>query len=63
VAGRCISAGVIAHTSMRNMMCCAVTGQGAGTAAAESIKQGVKVRDIDIKALQATLVSQGARIH
>lgn len=63
VAGRCISAGVVAHTSMRNMMCCAVTGQGAGTAAAVSIQQNVTVRNIDMKGLQHTLVTQGVRIH
>ncbi|MFV0447882.1 MAG: FAD-dependent oxidoreductase [Vibrio sp.] len=63
VAGRSISGGVVAHTSMRNMMCCAVTGEGAGTAAAESLKQGVNVRDVELESLQNTLVKQGVRIH
>ncbi|KIP66600.1 MULTISPECIES: FAD-dependent oxidoreductase [Vibrio harveyi group] len=63
VAGRSISGGVVAHTSMRNMMCCAVTGEGAGTAAAESLKQGVNARDVDMTLLQNTLVKQGVRIH
>ncbi|UGA57678.1 FAD-dependent oxidoreductase [Vibrio sp. VB16] len=63
VAGRCISADVIAHTSMRNMMCCSVTGQGAGTAAALSVKENQSLRDLDIIKLQQTLVQQGARIE
>ncbi len=62
VAGRCISADVVAHTSMRNMMCCAVTGQGAGTAAAVSVKENTSLRSLDINLLQKTLVDQGARI-
>ncbi|MDF0607111.1 FAD-dependent oxidoreductase [Neisseriaceae bacterium TC5R-5] len=63
VAGRCISADVIAHTSMRNMMCCAVTGQGAGTAAAVSLREGVAVRKVNMASLQAELLAQGVRIH
>ncbi len=63
VAGRCISAGVVAHTSMRNMMCCAVTGEAAGTAAAESLFQHVNIRNVDIVKLQSTLIRQGVRIH
>lgn len=62
VAGRCISAGVVAHTSMRNMMCCAVTGEAAGTAAAVSLRQNHNVRDIDIADFQSVLVTQGVRI-
>ncbi len=63
VAGRCISAGVIAHTSMRNMMCCSVTGQAAGTAAAVSLQQEKSPREVDMKGLQNVLVAQGVRIH
>jgi hypothetical protein len=62
VAGRCISADVIAHTSMRNMMCCTVTGQAAGTAAALSLKLDVPVRDVAISLLQQELEQQGVRI-
>ena len=63
VAGRCISADVVAHTSMRNIMCCTVTGQAAGTAAAVSVQQEVNVRDVDMAILQDTLKAQGARVH
>lgn len=45
------------------MMCCAVTGQGAGVAAAVSIKDGVSLRDVSIVNLKAELLRQGVRIH
>ncbi|HVR61812.1 MAG TPA: FAD-dependent oxidoreductase [Polyangia bacterium] len=63
VAGRCIAGDEISHASVRSMMCCAVTGQGAGVAAAVSIKDGVAVRDVDIARLQAELRRQGVRLH
>lgn len=63
VAGRCISGGVIAHTSMRNMMCCAVTGQAAGAAAAVSLKGQCTPRSVSIAMLQEELIRQGVRIH
>lgn len=62
VAGRCISADVIGHTSMRNMMCCAVTGQGAGTAAALAAKNSVSFNALNIAELQSTLKEQGVRV-
>ena len=63
VAGRSIAGDRISHAATRNMMCCAVTGQGAGVAAALSVKEGVNAADIDIKKLQDALVKQGVRIH
>ncbi|HMF44674.1 MAG TPA: FAD-dependent oxidoreductase [Polyangia bacterium] len=63
VAGRCIAGDEISHASVRSMMCCAVTGQGAGVAAAVSIKDDVSLRDLSITHLQAELLRQGARIH
>jgi hypothetical protein len=62
-AGRCVSADVIGHTSMRNMMCCAVTGQAAGTAAALAAHAGVSPRKLSIPELQSALMRQGVRIH
>jgi hypothetical protein len=44
------------------MMCCAVSGQGAGTAAAVSLKRDETFADLDIAAVQAELRRQGARI-
>ena len=63
VAGRCIAGDEISHASVRSMMCCAVTGQGAGVAAAVSIKDGVSLRDVSIVNLQTELLRQGVRIH
>ena len=63
VAGRCVAGDNPSHAAMRNMMACCVTGQGAGTAAAVSLKGGVSTLNIDIKAVQAELVKQGVRIQ
>ncbi|UYM14767.1 FAD-dependent oxidoreductase [Endozoicomonas euniceicola] len=63
VAGRCIAGDKISHAATRNMICCAVTGQGAGVAAALSLQDGVNVADVDIQRLQEALVEQGARVH
>jgi hypothetical protein len=63
VAGRCIAGDPISHASVRSMMCCTVTGQAAGVAAAVSIRQGVDAADVSIPALQAELVRQQVRIH
>ncbi|MFX0076064.1 MAG: FAD-dependent oxidoreductase, partial [Candidatus Hermodarchaeota archaeon] len=38
VAGRCVAGDKISHAATRQMCCCIVTGQGAGVAAAMSIK-------------------------
>lgn len=62
VAGRAISGDRAAHCSFRNMSCCSVTGQAAGTAAALSIQEGVPVSEINIEKLQNTLRRQGVRI-
>jgi hypothetical protein len=62
VAGRSIGGDKISHAATRNMMCCAVSGQGAGVAAAISVKTGRGFHDIDITAVQAELRRQGARI-
>ena len=45
------------------MMCCAVSGQGAGTAAAISLRTGESFDRLDIRAVQAELKRQGARIE
>ncbi len=63
VAGRSIGGDRDSHAAVRNMMCCAVSGQGAGVAAAVSLRQGCDVSDVDIKAVQKALRAQGARIH
>ena len=63
VAGRCIAGDEISHASVRSMMCCAVTGQGAGVAAAVSIREGSAPRDVSVARVQQELVRQGVRLH
>ncbi len=61
VAGRCIGGDNISHASARNMMCCAVSGQGAGVAAAISLRRDEPLDRLEIKAVQAELARQGVR--
>ncbi|MDH3213891.1 MAG: FAD-dependent oxidoreductase, partial [Myxococcales bacterium] len=63
VAGRCVAGDRISHAATRQMMCCTVTGQGAGVAAAVSTEDGVTCRDVDVPRVQAALRSQGVRIE
>jgi len=63
VAGRCVAGDMVSHAAMRNMMACSVTGQGAGVAAAVSIKTGRTTAEVDIAAVQAELERQGVRLH
>ena len=63
VAGRCIGGDKISHAAVRNMMCCAVSGQGAGTAAAISVRTGESFESLDVRAVQKELKRQGARIE
>ena len=44
------------------MSCCAVTGQGAGVAAALSVRSERPLDGLDIAAVQAELVRQDVRI-
>ena len=62
VAGRAIGGDKISHASVRNMMCCTVAGQGAGVAAAGSIKQGRTTSEVEIGCVQAELKRQGVRL-
>jgi len=62
VAGRCVAGDRISHAATRQMMCCAVTGQGAGVAAAVSVKDYVSFREISISKVQKALEKQGVRI-
>jgi len=63
VAGRCIGGDKVSHAAVRNMMCCAVSGQGAGVAAALSARSGEPFETLDVAAIQTELLRQGARIH
>ncbi|WP_428427106.1 FAD-dependent oxidoreductase [Pararhizobium sp.] len=63
VAGRAIGGDRIAHAATRNMACCAVAGQGAGVAAAVSVRSGKSFGQVDLSAVQAELERQGVRIR
>ena len=62
VAGRSIGGDKVSHAAVRNMMCCAVSGQGAGVAAAISLQHDQPFDRIDIGKVQAELRRQGARL-
>jgi ribulose 1,5-bisphosphate synthetase/thiazole synthase len=63
VAGRCVAGDKVSHTATRNQMCCAVTGQAAGVAAAVSLRSGRTTADVEIAAVQAELRRQGVRLE
>jgi len=63
VAGRCVAGDKTSHAATRQMMCCTVTGQGAGVASALSIRSGVHSRDVDVASLQSALEAQGVRLR
>jgi hypothetical protein len=63
VAGRCVAGDMVSHAAMRNMMACTVTGQGAGVAAAISLRQDQTTANVDISVVQAELERQGVRLH
>ncbi len=62
VAGRSIGGDKISHASTRNMMCCTVSGQGAGVAAAVSIREDAPFDELPVPKLQAELRRQGVRL-
>jgi ribulose 1,5-bisphosphate synthetase/thiazole synthase len=63
VTGRSTGGDRDSHAAVRNMMCCAVNGQGAGVAAAISLESDCDFAEVDIKLLQKRLLEQGARIQ
>lgn len=62
VAGRCVAGDKVSHAATRQMMCCTVTGQGAGVAAASSLETDVTPRRVDIARVQEALRGQGVRL-
>jgi len=63
IAGRSIGGDKTSHAAVRNMMCCAVSGQGAGVAAAISARTGQRLDRLDIGLVQQELKRQGARLQ
>ena len=52
LSGRNISGSHLAHSNFRIMSVCIALGEAAGTAAALSIKQNKRLRDVDVKEIQ-----------
>ena len=63
VAGRSVAGDKVSHAATRQMMCCTVTGQGAGIAAAVSVKDGVPCAQVNISRVQKALRKHGVRIE
>jgi ribulose 1,5-bisphosphate synthetase/thiazole synthase len=63
VAGRSTGGDKDSHAATRNMMCCTVTGQGAGVAAAISVKHDQIFSELDVGLLQTELLRQGVRLQ
>jgi len=61
VAGRSTGGDRVSHAATRNMSCCAVTGQGAGIAAALSLKSGRELGEVRIADIHRELDKQGVR--
>ena len=52
LSGRNISGSHLAHSNFRIMSVCIALGEAAGTAAALSVKQNKRLRDVDVKQIQ-----------
>jgi len=61
IAGRATGGDRISHAATRNMACCAVGGQGAGIAAALSLRRNCALADLPVADIQRELVRQGGR--
>ena len=60
VAGRCVSSDQLTHSAIRVMPPCFAMGQAAGTAAAIAVATNAPVKQIDLKALRASLLKENA---
>lgn len=63
IAGRMMTVDLVAHNSTRNTVCCLVSGQAAGTAAAMAAAAGITPRQVDAEALRARLRQGGALLE
>jgi len=61
VAGRCVAGDQISHGATRQMVCCTVTGQAAGTAAALSIHGKIATGAVPVEKIRARLEKDGVR--
>ena len=62
VGGRSIGGDQISHAAVRSMMCCTVSGQGAGVAAAISLRTGQPFDRLDVGQVRGELARQGVRL-
>jgi len=63
VAGRCVAGDRVSHAALRNQMACTVTGQGAGVAAAVSLREKVGTSEVGVGPVQEELRRQGVRLE
>lgn len=63
VAGRCFSFEKDLFQDARIIGTCLVTGHGAGAAAAQAIRSGNSIHDLDIKKIQDILIAQNAKLN
>ena len=62
VAGRCLSADHVAHSSVRIMPICACLGEAAGTAIALAYQTDTNAHTVDVQAVRARLLEKGAAL-
>jgi hypothetical protein len=62
-AGRNLSADPRSHAALREVPECWVMGEAAGLGAAMSVRDGGRVRDVNVSELQARLEKRGAIVH
>ena len=60
IAGRMMTVDLVAHNSTRNTVCCLVCGQAAGAAAALAAAANAHPAEVDVEALRAALLREGA---
>ncbi len=60
IAGRSMSTDHVVHNATRNVACCLMTGQAAGTAAALAVREGVRPSALDAQLLREVLAENGA---
>jgi hypothetical protein len=63
IVGRCVGGDKNSHAATRQMVCCIATGQGAGVAAAVSVKDDVSPKEVNLRKVQDILVKQDVRIR
>lgn len=55
LSGRNISGSHLAHSNFRIMSVCMALGEAAGVAAALAVKEGISLKDVDVKEIQAVV--------